>query len=81
MFVRAPLSWMPRTGERQARHDPLTGVGNYRQLHERLQEIVVVDVERFALLTMDVDSRARSTTHVATLRVTAHCRRSAAFPE
>lgn len=42
--------------ERRARHDPLTGVGNYRQLHERLEQTVAADPERFALLTMDVDS-------------------------
>jgi len=39
-----------------ARRDPLTGVGNYRRLHERLSETVARDPERFALLTMDVDS-------------------------
>lgn len=39
-----------------ARRDPLTGVGNYRRLHERLAETVACDPERFALLTMDVDS-------------------------
>ncbi|MDX6684651.1 MAG: hypothetical protein QOF86_779 [Baekduia sp.] len=39
----------------QARRDPLTGVGNYRKLHERLREATAADVERFALLTLDVD--------------------------
>ncbi|PTL56406.1 GGDEF domain-containing protein [Paraconexibacter algicola] len=38
-----------------ARRDPLTGVGNYRRLHERLAETVARDPRRFALLTMDVD--------------------------
>jgi len=42
--------------EHQARSDPLTGIGNYRQLHERLQQAVATDPNRFALLTMDVDS-------------------------
>jgi len=42
--------------EQRACHDPLTGVGNYRQLHERLEQTVAADPERFALLTMDVDS-------------------------
>lgn len=40
---------------RQACHDPLTGVGNYRQLHERLLEATAADPQRFALLTLDVD--------------------------
>jgi diguanylate cyclase (GGDEF)-like protein len=40
---------------RQAHHDPLTGVGNYRQLHERLLEATAADPQRFALLTLDVD--------------------------
>jgi diguanylate cyclase (GGDEF)-like protein len=46
-----------RVGEyrRQSRHDPLTGVGNYRQLHERLHEATAADPQRFALLTLDVD--------------------------
>src|SRR3954449_10992386 len=46
-----------REGEyrRQSRHDPLTGVGNYRQLHERLHEATAADPQRFALLTLDVD--------------------------
>ncbi|WP_372789853.1 diguanylate cyclase domain-containing protein [Paraconexibacter sp.] len=39
-----------------SRRDPLTGVGNYRRLHERLAETVSRNPERFALLTMDVDS-------------------------
>jgi len=57
MLVRARTAELDAEHwERQARHDPLTGVGNYRQLHEKLQEIVAADVERFALLTMDVDS-------------------------
>jgi len=40
----------------QSRRDPLTGVGNYRQLHEGLRAAVAADPRRFALLTMDVDS-------------------------
>lgn len=40
---------------RQSQHDPLTGVGNYRKLHERLQEATSADPTRFALLTLDVD--------------------------
>jgi diguanylate cyclase (GGDEF)-like protein len=40
---------------RQARRDPLTGVGNYRKLHEGLHAATAADVERFALLTLDVD--------------------------
>jgi diguanylate cyclase (GGDEF)-like protein len=38
-----------------SRHDPLTGVGNYRRLHERLHEATAADPQRFALLTLDVD--------------------------
>jgi diguanylate cyclase (GGDEF)-like protein len=41
---------------RQSRHDPLTGVGNYLQLHERLHAATAADPQRFALLTLDVDS-------------------------
>lgn len=37
------------------RRDPLTGVRNYRGLHEQLAETVARDPQRFALLTMDVD--------------------------
>jgi diguanylate cyclase (GGDEF)-like protein len=46
-----------REGEyrRQSRHDALTGVGNYRQLHERLHAATAADPQRFALLTLDVD--------------------------
>src|SRR5512144_951707 len=44
-----------RTWRRAARRDPLTGVGNYRRLHERLHEAVAADAQRFALLTLDVD--------------------------
>jgi diguanylate cyclase (GGDEF)-like protein len=40
---------------RQAHHDPLTGVGNYRQLHDRLLAATAQDPRRFALLTLDVD--------------------------
>ena len=35
--------------------DALTGVGNYRKLHERLHAATAVDPQRFALLTLDVD--------------------------
>src|SRR3954451_4948127 len=42
-------------GRRQSRHDPLTGVGNYRKLHERLREVTAADPQRFAVLTLDVD--------------------------
>jgi diguanylate cyclase (GGDEF)-like protein len=44
-----------RAWHRQSQHDPLTGVGNYRKLHESLLEQTAQDVERFALLTLDVD--------------------------
>jgi diguanylate cyclase (GGDEF)-like protein len=44
-----------RGAERQARRDPLTGVGNYRRLHERLHQAVSADPQRFAVLTLDVD--------------------------
>jgi diguanylate cyclase (GGDEF)-like protein len=44
-----------RTWRRAASRDPLTGVGNYRRLHERLHEAVAADAQRFALLTLDVD--------------------------
>jgi diguanylate cyclase (GGDEF)-like protein len=40
---------------RRSEHDPLTGVGNYRKLHERLHAATAQDPERFALLTLDVD--------------------------
>lgn len=45
-----------RRWREQSRRDPLTGVGNYRQLHDGLREAVAADPQRFALLTMDVDS-------------------------
>ena len=48
--VRRERAW-----RRAARRDPLTGVGNYRRLHERLHEAVSIDAQRFALLTLDVD--------------------------
>jgi diguanylate cyclase (GGDEF)-like protein len=41
--------------KRQSRHDALTGVGNYRKLHERLHAATAADPQRFALLTLDVD--------------------------
>jgi diguanylate cyclase (GGDEF)-like protein len=41
---------------RQSQHDPLTGVGNYRKLHESLAAQTAQDPQRFALLTLDVDS-------------------------
>jgi diguanylate cyclase (GGDEF)-like protein len=44
-----------RRSERLARRDPLTGVGNYRRLHERLHQAVAADPRRFAVLTLDVD--------------------------
>jgi diguanylate cyclase (GGDEF)-like protein len=46
-----------RAGEwrRRSEHDPLTGVGNYRKLHERLHAATAADPKRFALLTLDVD--------------------------
>jgi diguanylate cyclase (GGDEF)-like protein len=40
---------------RRSEHDPLTGVGNYRKLHERLHAATAEDPTRFALLTLDVD--------------------------
>ena len=40
---------------RRSEHDPLTGVGNYRKLHERLHAATAADPQRFALLTLDVD--------------------------
>lgn len=40
---------------RRSEHDPLTGVGNYRKLHERLHAATAEDPRRFALLTLDVD--------------------------
>jgi diguanylate cyclase (GGDEF)-like protein len=49
---------------RQSQHDPLTGVGNYRKLHEQLHAATAVDPKRFALLTLDVDSfKAINETH------------------
>jgi diguanylate cyclase (GGDEF)-like protein len=39
-----------------SQHDPLTGVGNYRKLHESLALQTAQDPQRFALLTLDVDS-------------------------
>lgn len=39
----------------RSERDPLTGVGNYRKLHERLHAETAQDPERFALLTLDVD--------------------------
>jgi diguanylate cyclase (GGDEF)-like protein len=39
----------------RSEHDPLTGVGNYRKLHERLHAATAEDPQRFALLTLDVD--------------------------
>jgi diguanylate cyclase (GGDEF)-like protein len=52
-----------RRAERQSdawraasQHDPLTGVGNYRKLHESLAAQTAQDPQRFALLTLDVDS-------------------------
>jgi diguanylate cyclase (GGDEF)-like protein len=44
-----------REYKRQSRHDPLTGVGNYRKLHEGLLAATAADPQRFALLTLDVD--------------------------
>jgi diguanylate cyclase (GGDEF)-like protein len=44
-----------RQYRRLSSHDPLTGVGNYRALHERLHEVTASDPQRFALLTLDVD--------------------------
>jgi diguanylate cyclase (GGDEF)-like protein len=43
------------TWRRRSEHDPLTGVGNYRKLHERLHAATAADPRRFALLTLDVD--------------------------
>jgi diguanylate cyclase (GGDEF)-like protein len=42
--------------QRRSERDPLTGVGNYRKLHERLHTATAIDPQRFALLTLDVDS-------------------------
>jgi diguanylate cyclase (GGDEF)-like protein len=39
-----------------SRSDPLTGVGNYRRLHDGLHAATAADPQRFALLTLDVDS-------------------------
>src|SRR4051812_41589509 len=44
-----------RAWRRRSEHDPLTGVGNYRKLHERLHAATALDPEKFALLTLDVD--------------------------
>jgi diguanylate cyclase (GGDEF)-like protein len=44
-----------RQYRRESRHDALTGVGNYRKLHERLHAATAADPQRFALLTLDVD--------------------------
>jgi diguanylate cyclase (GGDEF)-like protein len=41
--------------QRRSERDPLTGVGNYRKLHERLHAATSLDPHRFALLTLDVD--------------------------
>ena len=46
----------PSEWQRRSECDPLTGVGNYRKLHERLHAATAVDPQRFALLTLDVDS-------------------------
>jgi diguanylate cyclase (GGDEF)-like protein len=43
------------TYKRESRHDALTGVGNYRKLHEGLLAATAADPQRFALLTLDVD--------------------------
>jgi diguanylate cyclase (GGDEF)-like protein len=43
------------TWRRRSERDPLTGVGNYRKLHERLHAVAAQDPQRFALLTLDVD--------------------------
>jgi diguanylate cyclase (GGDEF)-like protein len=43
------------TWRRRSERDPLTGVGNYRKLHERLHAVTAEDPQRFALLTLDVD--------------------------
>jgi diguanylate cyclase (GGDEF)-like protein len=47
---RAAAAWRLRS-----ERDPLTGVGNYRKLHERLHAATAQDPQRFALLTLDVD--------------------------
>ena len=68
--------------EHQARSDPLTGIGNYRQLHERLQQAVATDPNRFALLTMDVDSFKQINDVHATSGVVPHLQRTAGgWPE
>jgi diguanylate cyclase (GGDEF)-like protein len=55
--VRAHRAEREAAGWRVAsQHDPLTGVGNYRKLHESLQAQTAQDPQRFALLTLDVDS-------------------------
>ena len=38
-----------------ADRDPLTGVANYRRLHDTLVNVVATEPERFALLTLDLD--------------------------
>ena len=38
-----------------ADRDPLTGVANYRRLHDSLVNVVATEPERFALLTLDLD--------------------------
>jgi len=53
-----------RRYRRQSRRDPLTGLGNYRSLHEGLRQVTADDAQRFALLTLDVDSfKAINDTH------------------
>jgi diguanylate cyclase (GGDEF)-like protein len=47
---RSATTWRQRS-----ERDPLTGVGNYRKLHERLHAATAADPRRFALLTLDVD--------------------------
>jgi diguanylate cyclase (GGDEF)-like protein len=44
-----------REWHKRSQHDPLTGVGNYRKLHETLHAQTAQDPRRFALLTLDVD--------------------------
>jgi diguanylate cyclase (GGDEF)-like protein len=47
---RSATTWRARS-----ERDPLTGVGNYRKLHEGLHAATAADPRRFALLTLDVD--------------------------
>jgi diguanylate cyclase (GGDEF)-like protein len=61
--LSALLVVQARAAERRERRfrrlshcDPLTGVGNYRRLHDGLHQAAAADPERFALLTLDVDS-------------------------